>query len=100
MNVVREVFFDGESRDQHVHSRSSSLPLLGSDNAGNTSGNVTAWGVRRERSLMPLTGALLCRVGELIFDHAVCTRAFCLGVCHEDKFDPLRIVYSYLQSTV
>lgn len=93
-------FLDGESKDQCVHSRSSSLPLLGSDSAGNTSGNVTGWGVRKETSLMQMTGVLLCRAGELIFYHATCTGGLYLGVCHGDKFDPLRIACSYLKSTV
>lgn len=69
-------FWDGESKDQRVHSRSSSLPLLGSDSAGNSSGKITGWEVRKERSLMQVTGALLCRTAELMFKLAVCTRGF------------------------
>jgi len=93
--------FSGErSKDQHVHSKSSSLLLLGSDSVGNSSGKIAGWRVRNERYFMQVAGALLCRAEEPVFDLAVRTRGLYLGVRHGDKFDPLGIARSYLKSTV
>lgn len=64
----RREFRDGESQGQCARSRSGSLLLLGSNSAGNRSGKTAGRGVRKARSLLQGTGALLCRAGELPFD--------------------------------
>lgn len=57
-------FWGEGSKDQDVHSIISSLPLLESDSAQNTSGKIAGWRVRKERSLLWVSQALLCRAGD------------------------------------